>query len=720
MPGPSISGQRPRLAAAFVAVLSVLAVPCPSGAQPNSYRYFYDDANELYRVLDSTGTLIEYTYDLSGNITNVSRSTLPANQLSILNVTPSNAIGGSMMTILGQNFSTIASGDIVMIGAIAATVISASATKLVISVPFTSTGGTVSVTVGGVTASWSNTVAVSPVPVITSITPNVGAPGTTVSLAVTGTNLSGTTFALLSVDPINVNGATSLTVATNSGTAATLTIVLGATQGQYALTATNTVGPSPITSASIFTIGPTNNSASYYASVLNAAITTVQLPMGLNSASFEASVLNAVNNTATNPPFPPGASEASAYVAVLNAASNTTANPPFPPGQNDVSSYASVLNANFGSTNFGIAAAASLGLAVCNTSAGCTATAPAAISANASARTSQRPVASTPGATISSAVPELVALEERTSVIAGQSIRLLARNVGGGASAEFYVNQAVIATVSGPPYETLFTVPEGVDELTFQVGVLVPGQAELMSAIIHISVAADSGAGITGTVVHGTSGIELSLAAGGLKSEMFHLTEPVTALPPLAGLRPVRTGYVTALNQPNPHGLFGDDPLGALLSPDYAIRFSGEVRADAAGQYQFWLAARSGAAIRIDGEPVGDSGFAAGDPAEVSVSVRLDRGWHSLEVIYYLAVGAASLRLEWQRPDSSRREVVGPEHLRTVLAGLKAVSAADGGFEFPPVPRMFDSVWIRVKSGTGWIEFPAVKAGAKVSLSLPQ
>jgi hypothetical protein len=145
------------------------------------------------------------------------------------------------------------------------------------------------------------------------------------------------------------------------------------------------------------------------------------------------------------------------------------------------------------------------------------------------------------------------------------------------------------------------------------------------------------------------------------------------------------------------------------------------LRADQPGQYRFWLAGRSGAAIRIDGKPLTDSGFVTGEPSEAAVSLALDRGWHSIEVTYYLAVGASSVRLDWQRPDSGRREVLGPEYLRTALSGMTAVSAADGTFAFPQVPRKFDSVWIRVKQGTVFSEFPAVKPGAgPVSLAVPK
>ena len=161
--------------------------------------------------------------------------------------------------------------------------------------------------------------------------------------------------------------------------------------------------------------------------------------------------------------------------------------------------------------------------------------------------------------------------------------------------------------------------------------------------------------------------------------------------------------------------------MGSHLGSDYALRFSGELRAELTGQYRFWLAARSGAAIRIDGNPSADVGFSSGEPAEASVSLTLDQGWHSIEVIYYLGVGASSLRLEWRPPNSSRREVLGPEYLRTVLTGIEARSSIDGEFAFSNVPQKFDSVWIRVRRGMGFIEYPALKAGTgPVSIGVPK
>jgi hypothetical protein len=462
-----------------------------------------------------------------------------------------------------------------------------------------------------------------------------------------------------------------------------------------------------------------HNSSSFYASVLNSAFNPADvpaLPAGHNSSSFYAAVLNTAFNTAEVPALPAGHNSSSFYASVLNAAFNTADVPALPAGHNSSGFYASVLNTSFNPASLkplpaGQNTAATLGLSVCNTDSGCTAMSPAVITANAARAAAIRSSASATSTRTRDTLLQLDLLEERTTVTVGQTIRLTARNVDTGSTVEFNVNEAAIATVSAPPYETLFTVPDGPVDLAFQVDVRSPGQAEYASPVMGLTVVPDSGAGIAGGIVEGAGGVELSLAAGGLRAAFFHLPEPVVALPSLAGLEPVRSSYVTAINQPNPHAIFGDDPLGARLSPDYAVRFSGEVRAEVSGEYRFWLAARSGAAIRIDGKPLADSGFVSGEPAEAAFSVTLERGWHTLEVIYYLAVGASSVRLEWQPPHGAR-EVVGPEYLRTVLAGINTVSAADGAFLFPAVPAKFDTIWIRVKNGDGYLEFPAVKPGA--------
>lgn len=65
-----------------------------------------------------------------------------------------------------------------------------------------------------------------------------------------------------------------------------------------------------------------------------------------------------------------------------------------------------------------------------------------------------------------------------------------------------------------------------------------------------MTVVPDAGADIPGSIAQGTAGVELSLVAGGLRAEFFHLAELVVALPSLDAAQPVRSGYVTAINQP--------------------------------------------------------------------------------------------------------------------------------------------------------------------------
>ena len=118
------------------AVLLILSGVEALFSQPTTtFRYLYDDAGQLYRVLDSTGTLIEYTYDPSGNITKVSRSTVAPDTLSILNITPATAPTGTTITIQGQGFRTTLSANLVTVNGVALTVVSATSTTLVVLIP---------------------------------------------------------------------------------------------------------------------------------------------------------------------------------------------------------------------------------------------------------------------------------------------------------------------------------------------------------------------------------------------------------------------------------------------------------------------------------------------------------------------------------------------------------------------------------------------------------
>lgn len=64
--------------------------PCFLVGQPlNNFKYFYDAAGQLMKVLDSSGNELDYTIDVSGNIVQITRRAAPAaGALAILKFPP--------------------------------------------------------------------------------------------------------------------------------------------------------------------------------------------------------------------------------------------------------------------------------------------------------------------------------------------------------------------------------------------------------------------------------------------------------------------------------------------------------------------------------------------------------------------------------------------------------------------------------------------------------
>ena len=55
--------------------LLLLAAACRVLAQSIPFQYFYDDLNQLAKVVDSTGVVIQYVYDPVGDVRQINRST---------------------------------------------------------------------------------------------------------------------------------------------------------------------------------------------------------------------------------------------------------------------------------------------------------------------------------------------------------------------------------------------------------------------------------------------------------------------------------------------------------------------------------------------------------------------------------------------------------------------------------------------------------------------
>ncbi len=232
-------------AAAAALVLFVLPL---KAQQPITFQYLYDDLNQLSKVVDSTGVVIQYVYDAVGNITQINRSSVAPGVLTIFNATPLSVSSGSTLTIQGQGFSTNLALDSVTIGGVAATVVSATSTTLVVTVTSNDITGPIVVTTGSNSATSTFSETVVPTPFISSVKPFAAQGGTTVSVAITGGNLSGSTFSFSPPAPLIVNSVS----ISPDGTSATFALTAPTNlNGRLILVATNIQG-APSTSLSYF------------------------------------------------------------------------------------------------------------------------------------------------------------------------------------------------------------------------------------------------------------------------------------------------------------------------------------------------------------------------------------------------------------------------------------------------------------------------------------
>jgi YD repeat-containing protein len=173
-----------------------------SMSSPATMTYVYDEASRLVGVVNSSSNAAIYNYDAAGNVVSISQNALT--QVSISEFTPNSGPPGSTVTIYGSGFSTTIANDKVKFNNVAATVTSASKTKIVATVPATATTGSISVNVtspvGNATSSTSFTVTASNgLPTITTFAPPIATPGTVVTI--TGTNFD----SAVSNDGLSVN-----------------------------------------------------------------------------------------------------------------------------------------------------------------------------------------------------------------------------------------------------------------------------------------------------------------------------------------------------------------------------------------------------------------------------------------------------------------------------------------------------------------------------------
>jgi len=646
-----MTGNRLSFAASAHAALAAVVLSAGLFAQGSvSFRYFYDGNHQLYRVLDSSGNLIEYDYDPAGNPTQIKRSTVSPTALAIFNIVPLLGTAGQTVTIYGQNFDSVSSGDTVKINGVNATVVSATSTTLVVIAPASVTTGPITVTVGGVNVS-SGTLnfTVPPAPTITSITPSVGYPGQTLTdVAVQGTNLTGATLTL------GDQGAPTSVVVTG-GTQATFSLTLGPYPGVYALVAETTNG-----------ISSTMPAAGNSIQILN--------PPGGNFSSELLSVFNAYVPPGTDPGVPTGSNQADEQLSVFNAYVFPGTAPGVPAGSNEAFQLFSVQN-------------------------NCTTCPQEAL------RLLIKPAADVGlGASASIARTELSAGTPDAPLIAGQTVQI---DIGSTQPftqfLEFDVDGVALASSSNGSLTIPFTVPHGPSSLELQALGHTDSGVQNESEPQRVAVIADPGRSIGERVEDATgkpvSGVVVTWQANGLSADYFAYNQPLFAMPDLSGRQPARSTFISALNFSNPLQVFGKDPIGVGLGENYAARFHGTILTETPGSYGFLLRVHTGAKLSIDGQTVAEA-TATGESAEASGTATLAKGSHSIEVTYYESGGASTLQLFWTMP-GGQEQIVSPLALLTDPPPAPAViTGADGRFVLH-VPAALEGVQVKLAAGQG-------------------
>ncbi|MCL6267724.1 IPT/TIG domain-containing protein [Flagellimonas myxillae] len=163
---------------------------------------------------------------------------------TINNFNPAQGILGTVVTINGSKFSTTPSDNIVTFNGVTATVNSATANELQVTVPNGATTGEIRVSVDGQTAVSTEDFTV-PEPTISNFTPNQGTIGTEVTI--TGNNFS----TVLENNIVEFNGIPATVIE-----ALSTQLIVTAPEGTYSGKISVNVGGQEVESTEVFTLGP--------------------------------------------------------------------------------------------------------------------------------------------------------------------------------------------------------------------------------------------------------------------------------------------------------------------------------------------------------------------------------------------------------------------------------------------------------------------------------
>jgi hypothetical protein len=202
------------------------------------------------------------------------------------------------------------------------------------------------------------------------------------------------------------------------------------------------------------------------------------------------------------------------------------------------------------------------------------------------------------------------------------------------------VNGETLSSGLTAPHRLQFAVPAGAGRITFRA---VAATGESQPVAVHVR--PDPGTNLRGRVIDSegrpVAGARVLLAHHGLRADYFDFDEPLNRVPNLTNVAAKLSRAVSAPLMRNPGAVFGPDPLGVGLRPDFAVRYRGWFIASLEGEFRFDVRAQAGALLAINGTTVAvidGEGTGTG-------RIALKAGAATLELIHYDNIGASEIEI---------------------------------------------------------------------------
>jgi hypothetical protein len=286
----------------------------------------------------------------------------------------------------------------------------------------------------------------------------------------------------------------------------------------------------------------------------------------------------------------------------------------------------------------------------------------------------------------------------------------------------FQIDGVTTEERSGAPYEIAITVPHGVP--SFSVTALALDAAGKTLAVAEERIQSRRAEAtavdlrLTNPEGQPLRSQPVELWANGLRAEYFDFRRPLVAIPDLDNEKPAATGYVAGLDRRNPDGIFGQDPWGLRMFPDYAAQFSGWLHMPEAGQYRFALRSQEGARLRIGGQEVLMIPGGVSSSRSAEAIVTLPQGLLPLMLEHYETVASPELILEWAPPG----QTLGPLPRKALWVPIAQDEAlrtdSSGRLRVPDVPGHLGALtlWDAESGWMGVVEPLPLSRGQRLEL----